>query len=169
MTPGVPVAASVPRRLAATLIDLLLLGITTFIVLLVTGLIETPDAYIGSAIVSRIGIAVLIAWLVLNGWFLLRGAQSPGKRLLGLRLVDRRGLALPFWRCLLRPLTFVVPALTPIWWLPLAGLLLGVMPDRRCLHDWVVDSRVVTVPRTVEVIEAGAIEAEPSADSSRVG
>lgn len=143
------------RRAAATGIDLALLALTTFIVLLVTGLLETADAYQGNALMIRTGIAVVIAWLLLNSWFLLRGAQSPGKRLLRLRLVDRRGLALPFWRCLLRPLIFLVPAMTPLWWLPLAGLLLAVMPDRRCLHDWVVDSRVIGL---------AAVTPEPQSD-----
>ncbi|PNS08647.1 RDD family protein [Solilutibacter silvestris] len=95
----------------------------------------------------RITDAVLVvtaAYAVLSAAWNLPGEQSswqgsPGKHLLGLRVVDASGYRATFWQLLLRQLA------AGLSWLSLnLGHLLALLPPFRSLHDRIADTDVVT-------------------------
>lgn len=91
----------------------------------------------------------LLAYLLLNGYFLTRHGQTIGKRVMGMRIVSARdGQILPLWKVvLLRYLSLVLAAQIP-WIGGLIGLvnpLFIFREDRRCLHDHLAGSKVVRV------------------------
>jgi uncharacterized RDD family membrane protein YckC len=89
---------------------------------------------------------MLIGLFVVNLVMLARYGQTPGKRIVGVRIVradrSRAGLGRIFW------LRIVIPQL--IGAIPLAGPLFRLVDvlmifgeQRRCLHDLIADTRVV--------------------------
>jgi uncharacterized RDD family membrane protein YckC len=94
-------------------------------------------------------IAGVALWLPLHGYFLVRNAQTIGKRVMGIRienLADKQRTE--FWRILLwRQLPLSVIGQIPIY----GGILLLIdalfifRKDRRCLHDHLAGTIVVNV------------------------
>jgi uncharacterized RDD family membrane protein YckC len=81
----------------------------------------------------------------LGQWALLvRDGQTLGKRWMGIRVVTTAGEAAGFVRVLLvrtllvGAMNLVIPCL---WWIDAAAILL---PGRRCLHDRLAGTRVIT-------------------------
>lgn len=86
-------------------------------------------------------------WLALNGHFLASSAQTIGKRLMKIRVVNVKDgkpaslVRLAVWRALPMYLLSLVPHVgAPI---ALLGLLLIFRRGRRCLHDRIAGTRVV--------------------------
>ncbi|NKC01928.1 MAG: hypothetical protein GKR90_25980 [Pseudomonadales bacterium] len=152
----VVVTASYGRRVLATLIDFVVVPIVSFLIMLVTGAMESADAYAGlQPFLRGIGLGV-VGYLVVNGWWLLQRGQTLGKLVTGIKIVTATsGEKAPVWRLIfLRALFF------PLLYLPLAFSFIGYWAflllvdlgfsfrkDRRCLHDWVADTRVVLITR----------------------
>lgn len=89
-----------------------------------------------------LGLWFVLSWVYV-GLFTHYGGQTPGKMLLRIRVIDVHGDE-PSWRqALLRPIGYLVS------WLPLGlGFLwAAVPPEKRALHDRLLGTRVVTVPR----------------------
>lgn len=89
----------------------------------------------------------LAVWLMLNGHFLANGAQTIGKKLLKIQIVNiSDGKPTSFARiALLRALPVYLLAAVPDVGNPIALLdsLFIFRRDRRCLHDYVAGTRVV--------------------------
>jgi uncharacterized RDD family membrane protein YckC len=84
--------ASWPRRAAAALIDLIALGIVVWLIRLVVG------GEIVGALLGLLGLALL-------GWMNGASGRTPGKRLLGIRVVrDADGQVLGGWLGVVRAL-----------------------------------------------------------------
>ncbi len=155
------------RRFVATLVDFALVPALAFVLMWVTGVLEHAAAWAGSQPILRAIGLVLAAYLILNAWLLARSGQTVGKRALGLRIVVAGQDAVPpFWRLLER--AFALPALAislpavafsfgadagglallAACLLLLVDALLACGPKRRCLHDYLIGSTVVSaVPR----------------------
>lgn len=137
------------RRFTATVIDLILTPLVGLPVMLVTGLLESAEAY---SSMSTIGIRALtigvIAYLVLNGWLLHTRGQTVGKATLGLVIVDNTtGEKAPLWKLLLLrmwflPLLFLL-ALVPYAIIPIIDQAMIFTPSRRCLHDRLCGTSVI--------------------------
>ncbi|MCD6060636.1 MAG: hypothetical protein K0R03_254 [Moraxellaceae bacterium] len=89
--------------------------------------------------------AGLVGFLLVHGWLLHTSAQTVGKRLLGIRIVDLEGrnasLAQIFF---MRHLPVTLVSLIPAGgFIVLIDALLIFKKDRRCLHDIVAGTRVV--------------------------
>lgn len=88
-------------------------------------------------------------WVALHGRWLASSAQSIGKRLLGLQIVNASdGKPTSFARIvLLRTLPMYLLAV-PVVGNPIAllGVLLIFRRGRRCLHDHIAGTRVVMAP-----------------------
>ena len=92
------------RRLLAAILDLILLVIVTFVVLLVSGLIETAEAYRDEfGVTLRIVGAGTVAYLLLHGYLFGTRAQIVGKYVCRLVIVktNSQKIAEP-WRVLVR-------------------------------------------------------------------
>lgn len=99
--------------------------------------------------------ALLLGILVANIVLLVRHGQTIGKRLLGIRIVRTDGSRAGFWRIVLlrmmvpgfiqRLLQAGHPALAVMF--ALGNVLMIFREDRRCLHDHIADTIVVTADR----------------------
>ncbi|WP_434349007.1 RDD family protein [Myxococcus virescens] len=79
---------------------------------------------------------------------LIRGTgASLGKRLLGIQVVRSAGCPAGVWRMALLRNALPVVLFGYCGWFGLVDALFVVGEDRRCLHDWVADTRVVKAPR----------------------
>ncbi len=147
--------AGLGSRFLAWLIDLLAIGGLDFVGLLVGSVL----------IVGRpgLGIALFTLWqfVVLWGYFLffewLWQGQTPGKYLLGIRVIQWRGTAITFFHSAVRNLLRVADSL-PIP-LPLGPGLLGFAVaacnrEQRRLGDLAADTLVVHVERNVRPVLA---------------
>ncbi len=174
--------ASAGSRLAALMIDYLLLIIITIVVLLILGVASIGDNAEGS-----MAILAMLFWFMMNNfWFAMfelgPRAATPGKRLVGIRVVARDGgqLTVPavVARNLVRQIEFTLPMmfmfgesgdaasvatrLFGLMWTVALGFFLLFNRDRMRLGDiiagtWVVQAR----HRTIAVDMASA----PLADS----
>ena len=95
------------------------------------------------------GAAGFAIWLLLHGYFVARGGQTIGKRLLGTRVVNiADGQPASFTRiALLRELPLhllaMLPALTYVAaFAAVVDALINYRANRRCLHDHVAGTRV---------------------------
>jgi uncharacterized RDD family membrane protein YckC len=107
--------ASASQRAAAFLLDLLFMGLMLLCLTVAAGLFAWATAWNGLGVVGAIWL--LGFFLLRNGWFILfemgsRGA-TPGKRILGVRVVSRRGGALNgdavIARNMMREIEFFLP------------------------------------------------------------
>lgn len=134
--------ASIPRRLLATAIDFVVVPLASLLVMLVSGVMEGVEAYIGyQSWIRGIGLGIA-GYLMVNVWLLSTRSQTLGKGLLGLEIATPEGAPAPFWRCVIRALFFPLLYLPPLYsvfgWLallPVIDFMWGLRQDRRCLHD----------------------------------
>jgi uncharacterized RDD family membrane protein YckC len=130
--------ASFGIRLAAFLVDLMILGsVNAILVMVYMFLFQIP------ADVLRESMAINIPGLFLEGayqiFFLSQYGGTPGKMLMGLRVVTAEGKPLSVMHAIGRYFSF---------WLSAASLGIGFFiilfdPQRRALHDYVAKTRVL--------------------------
>jgi uncharacterized RDD family membrane protein YckC len=156
--PPVPAALVIApplRRMGAFVLDLILIFFLICPVLRVTIAFCPPEVYEqltnsfqnGTYVPPQFpifyyfllnGIVYGVAMLYLAGFTWRRG-QTPGKGLLGLRVVDRNGLKPELGRALARSLVLVFTLF--FWGLPFIAVLFN--PQRRGLHDLAAGTCVV--------------------------
>ncbi|MEE4284386.1 MAG: RDD family protein [Pseudomonadales bacterium] len=145
------------RRIIASSIDFVLVPLVSFLVMLVSGAMETADAYAGNQIWLR-GIGLGVAgYLLINGWLLHRRGQTVGKMVMGIMIVDAQsGEKAAWWRLIaIRALFFpllylpLLYSIVGLWaLLPLLDQAFALRRDRRCLHDLAAGTAVVTRLKT---------------------
>jgi uncharacterized RDD family membrane protein YckC len=94
---------------------------------------------------ASLGIS-LGAFLLLNGYLLIRDGQSIGKKIIGMKIVNLDGDIPPVKNIiLLRHIVFMlithIPVIGVLIWL--ADVLFIFRGDRRCLHDKLAGTRVI--------------------------
>jgi uncharacterized RDD family membrane protein YckC len=127
------------RRLAAHLIDLLALSLL-ILGLVVVWTVTTGENFDPSRD-ARQGetLGMLLAGLYFVAFWRLAGA-SPGKRMMGLRLIGIDGAAPGLRRSIARYFTMtLLGSLFGMTWWPVL-----VRPDRRAIHDLVAGTQVVS-------------------------
>ena len=86
------------------------------------------------------------AFLLLNGYLLIRDGQSIGKKVIGMRIVDLKGDIPPVKNIiLLRHVVVMLLTHIPVagGLISLADILFIFRSDKRCLHDHLAGTRVV--------------------------
>lgn len=149
MTPS-DLLAGRGRRLAATLIDMILVPILTLVLVIVFGVVEDAEDYQSLAWAGWVLVLAVVSYLLLNGYLLWRRGQTVGKALLGVRIMAAESRApAPLWKLVcIRALFFPLLYLVVIWpWLllPVADQVFIFGKRRRCLHD--LAAGTVVVPR----------------------
>lgn len=99
------------------------------------------------AVALAISAVVLVAWCVWNCMLVHRQGQTWGKQVMGIRIVRTDGRRMSFARFFwLRNVAYGACCLVPVigWLLRLVDKLLIFRPSRRCLHDMMADTIVVT-------------------------
>lgn len=136
------------RRLAATLLDLLILIPTGLLLMLVSGIVESAEAWVMPQPIIRLSGLAVVTYLLLNGYPLLTQGQTLGKRIMRIRLARASdGARLPAWRLALRAaaiptlaLLLSLELLVPLY---LITALTIFLPGQRTLQDHFSGSRVV--------------------------
>jgi uncharacterized RDD family membrane protein YckC len=140
------------RRFVATLIDVVLVPVAAVLLMLVTGVLEHAADWSTSAmpVLRMIGLG-LASYVLLNLWLLWTRGQTVGKAVMRIKIVGAKtGEPAPIWRLFIRGLFF--PTLYMIVLLPYVALVpvidqaLVFRKDRRCVHDWICRTAVVTRP-----------------------
>lgn len=140
------------RRFFAAILDIFMLVIATTFVLLVSGLLETAEAYRHEyGVTLRILAAGTIAYLVLNGYLLVRRSQTIGKWALGLVVINSGSQSrAEAWRVLVRAI------MNPCFYGVIGGVFAYLifldpvsifLKQRRCLHDWIFQTDVIRINR----------------------
>ena len=150
-TPSGPELAGRGRRLGAYLIDLIIAGIVLGVLAVLNLGISLEDLArdpMTQQMSTAGGIAYLVIFMVINGYLLVTKGQTLGKLVLGIRIVDAgsNGAATAVKILGLRyVLVMLVGAI------PIIGGLLGLIDflfifreDRRCVHDLIAGTKVVS-------------------------
>ena len=142
------------RRFVATLIDVVLVPVVVIGLMLVTGVLEHAADWSESAmpVLRVIGLG-LASYVLLNLWLLWTRGQTVGKAVMRLMTVDAKtGDRVQPWRLFIRglffPTLYLVVLVPFIALIPVIDQVLIFRKDRRCVHDWVCRTAVVTLPRT---------------------
>jgi uncharacterized RDD family membrane protein YckC len=142
------------ERFLAVIIDSAIIIVPSFPVLYLIGYFDSSDnsgdwmRLLVEEVLMAVGFFVLFA--AINAYPLHSTGQSWGKRLLGIRIVDLAGRKPDLWRLLvLRYLpTDAIGSIPFVGWpITLIDALMIFRKDRRCLHDFIAGTRVVTVER----------------------
>jgi uncharacterized RDD family membrane protein YckC len=160
--------AGLGARFLAWLIDAAILFVVFFMGFVFGIVLEAGRAGLGQAIMVLCAFALNWVYFLLFEW--LWSGQTPGKRLLGIRVIRRDGTAIGFFQAAVRNLLRSVDALP----LP-APLLVGAVGfatsacnrEHRRLGDLAADTLVVHVERGAKPIRA-LQEAGTEADRSRL-
>jgi uncharacterized RDD family membrane protein YckC len=141
--------AGVFRRLVAMLIDWTVVSMLygTFLALGVRGASLGARAsgarFLSTDLAETLTGPFILLWLglawVYIGWFTRHGGQTPGKMLLGIRIVSIDGSEPSWGQALLRPAGYLIS------WMPFGlGFVMAVLPPaKRALHDWLTGTRVI--------------------------
>ena len=124
------------RRFVATLIDVVLVPVVAVLLMLVTGVLEHAADW---------------SFVLLNLWLLWTRGQTVGKAAMGITIVDAKsGERAPIWRLFIRglffPTLFMIVLLPYVALVPVIDQALIFRKDRRCVHDWICRTVVVTRP-----------------------
>jgi len=143
------------RRLAATVLDLLILAPTALFIMLATGIVESAEAWVMPQPLIRVPLLIVGTFLLLNGYLLFTAGQTLGKRLTGLKIERQHGGSLPAGRMLIRLYALPLAILLSVLWLDPVFILvlyafdvLFIFGSRQCcVHDYLAASRVVRPAR----------------------
>lgn len=142
--------ASRGSRLAATLIDTLVILAAVVPLMVGYGVYANvlADATMRDAVTYGAQVGGLVVFLVVNVPLWVRRAQSVGKIVMGIRIVDEDGNQASLS-------TILYKRTLPLWvasWIPVLGSIVGLVDslailgkDRLCLHDRIAKTRVVRV------------------------
>jgi len=139
------------RRLAATLIDMVLVPALAILLMLVTGVLEHAEDWTPAAMpVMRMLLLGLASYVLLNLWLLWTRGQTVGKALLGIAIVRAStGERAALWRLFVRGLFFLtlylVVLIPYVALIPVIDQILIFRKDRRCVHDWASGTAIVRV------------------------
>ncbi len=124
--PKLPPYAPYPQKIKAFITDLFM--IYTPILYIITYLImDGKDDFQASQIAPLAAVSI---YGVIYSIFLSKTGQTPGKKAYSIKVVDKHGKPLSFFKALLRYIFFLFSATS------LIGILLPLMrKDKRALHD----------------------------------
>ena len=150
-TPSGPELAGRGRRLGAYLIDLIIAGIVLGVLAVLNLGISLEDLArdpMTQQMSTAGGIAYLVIFMVINGYLLVTKGQTLGKLALGIRIVDAlsngaaSAVKLLGLRYVLVLLVRAIPIIGNL--LGLADALFIFRSDKRCLHDLIAGTKVVS-------------------------
>jgi uncharacterized RDD family membrane protein YckC len=128
-------------RLAASILDGLVLGFVPGVILVVAGIGKGPDAAPNPLAMGVAGL-FLLGVAIYQIWSLATKGQTLGKKWLGIKIVKLDGSPISFgsavvMRALVPGLLGIVPGFG------LVDILFIFRDDRRCIHDLIAATKVV--------------------------
>lgn len=158
-TPEAAVPAPLGRRFLAFAYDYSLWAASWMALLVGLAVPGVENAWLAKAFMG-LGVVGLVAFVAVSLVWLHRFGQSLGKRAYGLAARSLNGQRVSLWRLVfLRNVAFMgmqtVPLFGPV--LTLVDYALGLRSDRRCLHDIVAGTHVVTIEDSPTTQPGGVI------------
>ena len=144
------------RRLLATAVDFFVVPLAAMLVMLVTGVIEDAQAWVDGFPWVRVFLLGVAGYLLVNGVLLWRSGQTVGKWLLKIQIIDvQSGATPPFWKLIAIRAPFfplLHSSFIGYWYLLVVDVVFALRNDRRCLHDHICSTKVVSItnPETME-------------------
>ncbi len=138
-------------RFLARLIDGIILGVVFFPLGIVfvsrIGLGNrpvpvTPDLeFVGKtfALIGTFYVVEAILCALYEAWFVSHRGGTPGKLILGLRVIRPTGETVSFWRAFARYFGLLLSSFI----LEIGCIIAGFDSEKRSLHDWICDTRVI--------------------------
>lgn len=174
--PSEMVTATRMSRFLAVLIDASPFFVGGLIAaLLIPGMFSSGGNTFGGTTMRAIGSLglafgiVCLGWLIWNIVLLYRYGQTVGKKVMGIRVVRMDGSRVTFARFFflrwlgVAVITWIISAICLAIHLPFLGNLAGLLDAlmifgaaRRCLHDYIADTQVVTAESSPNATLAGA-------------
>lgn len=134
-------------RLAASLVDSLIMMVVTVPLMYFTGSFELMmrGEQPGIAISLLLAGVGLVAFALIHGKFLIERGQTLGKMALGIKIVDMDGQIPTLTQYIKRYTVFFVPGQVPIigQLFALVNVLFIFGKERRCIHDYAAGTRVI--------------------------
>lgn len=146
------------HRLAATVIDAILVPALTLVLIMLTNVLEDAEDYADSWWILHVLALAILSYLLLNGIGLKRRGQTIGKKLMQIMVVPAQALDHPgnhiepasLWKLIcIRAWFFAFLFVMVVPWiflLPLIDHLLIFSSKRRCLHDILAGTIVIKTP-----------------------
>ena len=136
------------RRLLAAVIDLPVVATVALLLALVFGAYEHHEDWVGVRPQVSALVLAAAAYLLVNGYPLIRRGQTAGKLVCGIRTLTFVAGEVPaLWRHLLRLLPLLPVAAVFFHWLYSLSLLIDglaiFLPGKRCLHDYLAGTQMV--------------------------
>lgn len=153
--------AGLGARFLAWLIDLLFICLLGFVGIVAAIPLDSARMGVGSALTRIWMFGLLWLYFLLFEW--LWSGQTPGKRLLGIRVIQWRGTAISFYDSAVRNLLRVVDAL-PVFY-AVGFAVAATNRENRRLGDLAAGTLVVHVDRQTKPIQA--LTAATEADRAR--
>ena len=137
------------QRLGASIIDILIMGSAAVVILVPFILIG--DADLSENLVDLIAtVVVMVAFLLINGYWMAKDGQTIGKKALGIYMVGyESNRVLPLG-------AIIVKRYLPFWVMgsiPVIGNIINLInalfifgQEKRCLHDLTAGTKVVAKP-----------------------
>jgi uncharacterized RDD family membrane protein YckC len=146
--------AGLGARFLAWSVDILLIGLLGFVGAMFGSVMEGLRPGLGAAVVALWLFALMWGYFLCFEW--LWSGQTPGKRLLGIRVIHERGTSISFFHAAVRNVLRVVDSLPWFLFLGLYGIGFGIAlchPKQRRLGDWAAGTLVVHVERKARPIQ----------------
>ena len=146
--------AGVGARFLAWLIDITLIGLLGFMGMMAANVLEGLMPGLGMAVFFLFLFVLMWGYFLLFEWLWL--GQTPGKRVLGIRVIHERGTSISLFHSAVRNVLRVVDSLP---WFAILGcysLAFGVAmchPQQRRLGDWAAGTLVVHVDRKAKPLQ----------------
>lgn len=146
---GTKTLAHPGRRLVASIIDgLILTAVFMPPLVLYFGGFSAYSTAVTASFLSQLAVLTIstVIYLLINGYFLARDAQSIGKKIMRIKIMRTNGEKADFMRIVVRrflpvQLSSLVPVVGPF--LGLIEVLFIFRASRKCLHDDIADTIVV--------------------------
>lgn len=156
--------AGIGSRFVAWVIDVLAILLLGVAGVMVGSVLEVGRGGLGTAVILLWTFGLMWCYFLFFEW--LWHGQTPGKRLLGIRVIGDRGTGINFFESAVRNLLRAVDSLPALY--ALAAVVVTLDPKNRRLGDLAAGTLVVHVParsRPVRIVrepgtEAGRSEAE---------
>lgn len=128
------------KRLAAFLIDALILSAINIPVAMLMGDAVRPRAGVSISYAFSVSyLASTVLALVYYGYFLSQKAATPGKMLMGLKVVTASGGRIGVGRAIARYFAYIVSGVL----LCIGYLMIAFDSQKRALHDYICGTRVI--------------------------
>jgi len=147
--------AGIGARFLAWLVDWLLIVALTIAGMLFLAQFDRAGAGVGTGAVILWMFALTWGYFLIFEWLWL--GQTPGKRVLGIRVIQERGASITFLQAAVRNVVRAVDALPLVLGVPFCALGFGVMAGnarQRRLGDFAAGTLVVHVERQGRLIRA---------------